>query len=466
MPSSVMSTRLLAWAGTALLVSIFGALHADPVTPDPADCFFYQVPTTVEQGFAGTADLVALSGDGKTALLTASAQLESPEGTRSITDQFIIRDRLRTLLTHYESLNPRDGSPFSDTGTNWYSVGLSFDGASVPTQKRVGDLFQATVLALPGPTELPCPQMEVLGVSGDGRWVVGLSDYPAHPTADTHLVRTRVADGFTEGLPDNTYGSAIVILFGISDTGDRVCGTFLVYLWGYQELHPFLWTPAAGFTYLESVPGFPSNFSVRGMDRSGEVAVGWISTNKGSETVVLPACWTQQAGLVMLPTVLNGADVGSGEATLISGNGEFIFGDLGGSPVVWTRDGSIYPLGALIRGVDFGGVTPATVTRASFEGRTIGGQLLGSLVGSAGRYLAGLALPGEGPRVSLGRNAGGGRSLSFHAKSAFRYQVQTSSDMRAWAGVGAELAGDDADHAVSLPSGSSGGAFFRVVVNP
>lgn len=181
----------------------------------------------------------------------------------------------------------------------------------------------------------------------------------------------------------------------------------------------------------------------------------------------VPAYLSTRDGFVRLTTRLNRVDPGIGQVNLISGNGQFIFGVIGVTPVVWTRDGSVYTPASLIRGVDLGGQIILSVSTVSHDGRTIGGICYtpSNLIHSF--FLAGLALPGEGPHVALQSAVAGGRTLNFHAKTGFHYQVQGSASLSGWSAAAIpEITGDDADHALPLPAGSEGTGFFRIVVNP
>ena len=422
-------------------------LLGGPITPDPADCYFTPVPSTISLGFPSTtASLVALSGDGKTALLSTRYQSDFMATVIIIQDEFFVRDGLRTLLTHFETSYYAGGGPATSNGPRWDSVDLPFDGSFVATTSLSNGVSQARLLVLPGATGPGLALPQALKVSGDGAWVIGVDD-------SGQLVRLRRQDGHTEVLVKKGDGFASSVM-GVSYTGDTVYGM----LSGNDNFAVFRWTATGGF----SKPTFPESFSPTSMDASGEILVGRLLQPDHT----FPAYWSLRGGVVKLATMLNGVDSGYGAASLISGDGQLIFGSLG-VPVVWTRHGSVYPLSTLIRGVDLKGDTFTSVDIVSHDGRAIGGSFENLTDFSQGFYLAGLALPGEGPRATIRPAAAGGRTLNFHAKTGFHYQVQSSTSLGGWSAAAIpEITGDDADHAVPLPAGSEGTTFFRVVVNP
>ncbi len=423
--------------------------QAGPVTPDPADCFFIHISAQISTGGKPqNIYMVALSGDGKTALLRSRyAAYEEP--IIKIDEEFVFANKTRTLLTHFDSAQHVNGPVYHISGPSWTSVDLPFDGSFVATTQSAS---QAQLLSVPDGSVSALPLSSALKVSGNGAWIIGRD-------SEDQLVRFRRADHHIDVLdeiPEATGAS----VFGVSYNGDTVYGRNL-------KIGPsvvFRWTATQGF----SEPHLPENFTPSSMDASGEILAGQLSL----ATQFVPAYWSEGGGLVPLTTKLNGVDAGGGQATLISGNGQLIFGSLGpptgpGVPVVWTRDGSVYELASLIRGVDFGGEAISTVDAVSHDGRTIGGISYVQATLTDSFYLAGLALPGEGPRISLQPVAAGGHTLNFHAKTSFHYQVQSSTSLGGWSAAAVpEITGDDADHAVPLPAGSEGTTFFRVVVNP
>ncbi len=440
---------LLALAGAALLGFAFGGLYADEIPPDPADCFFYVIPNTVEEGFSGTGYVLAVSADGKAAL----GGVAVGGGVNFINDEYIFHDGKRTLLTHNDYNSPPSGKVLE-----WFAVDLNFDGSSVLAQKRVGGVDQGVILSFPSLVETPIAMPNPLKLSDNGRWVVGKD-------ANFHLSRIRLADGFTDQPPPDLQGTnySVTDVFGVSSTG-TVYGVLLAGEWPQSKKCPFQWTSDGGF----SCPPVPAKFTVASMDEAGETLAGFLSDAPNPPGK--PAYWTQQGGLVNLTTVLSGVDARQGYITGISGDGQLIFGALSQGAfsqvaVVWTRTGSVYLLSELIRGVDLGGASPYAPALISRDGRTIAGSIVDGGT-PRGLYLAGLALPGEGPRLVLNSLTGGGRSLSFHTKSAFHYQVQSSTNLNAWDSVGTEIAGDDTEHAVSLPEATFSAGFFRVVVGP
>ena len=420
--------------------------QAGPLSPDPADCFFTPVPATVSQGFpATTASLVALSGDGKTALLSTRFQSDFLGTVSIIQDEFFFRAGTRTLLTHYDTSFSSSGGPAHSSGPSWSSVDLAFDGAFVATTSLSNRVYQAQLLALPGGTGSALPLAQAIRLSGNGAWVIGYDD-------QGQLARLQRQGNHTEVLVRASDGHASEVL-GVSDAGDTVYGR----LSSPDGFAVFRWTATEGF----SKPTFPEEFSPFSMDGSGEMLAGRLVLPDR----YIPAYWSRRGGLVKLTTLRNGVDQVAGMASLISGDGQLIFGSLD-VPVVWTRDGSVYPLSSLIRGVDLKGVTITDVSVASHDGRTIGGNFYNPTDFSQGLFLAGIALPGEGPRVTI-RPAAGGRTLNFHAKTSFHYQIESSTSLGGWsAAVLPEITGDDTDHAVPLPAGTEGTTFFRVVVNP
>ena len=452
--------RLLFMAVTAIGTGL--RPKAGPVTPDPADCFFQVLPIdrlNVPTAFVGvSAQVVALSGDGRTALVAQTQVIESqgpplPPGTPDrVEDEFIFRDGVRSALTHWEVSNLfKHGGPI-ESGPRWASVGLPFDGSRVATTKTTAKVPHAVLLTVPDKTEGALPLSSVNQLSADGQWVVGVD-------ADGKLVRLHRPDGQVDFITDTPASSAIgTFVARISDDGQVVSGSGSV-------MGGFYWTKVSGLRPTASF--LPAGFEVSATDGSGLLLVGRLSLSDH----VVPAYWTRTSGLVQLTTVLDGQDGKTGGADLVSGDGQLIFGFIKGTggafpEVVWTRDGTVYPLSALIRGVDLGGLEivhlPSAVSR---DGRTIGG-VAHTMNGTPVVYLAGLALPGEGPHVSLTTAAGGARSLKFRAKSGFRYQIQTAASLGGWGTMGSEIVGDDASHDVVLPDQDAGSGFFRVVVNP
>ena len=422
---------------------------AGPVSPDPADCFFTPISAQVSTGRKPQdVSFVALSGDGKTALLRSHfAAYEEP--IVKIDEEFVFTNKTRTLLTHFDSTQHVNGPFVHISGPSWTSVELPFDGSFVATT-RSGS--QAQLLSVPDGSASDLPLSSALKVTGNGAWIIGRD-------SEGQVVRFRRADHHIDVL-DQAPGATGTEVFGVSYTGDTIYGRHLRL--GSEVV--FRWTATQGF----SEPSLPENFIPSSMDASGEILAGQLSLATRS----IPAYWSERSGLVQLTTTLNGVDAGRGQATLISGNGQFIFGSLGFpmypvALVVWTRDGSVYELTSLIRGVDFGAEVISSVDAVSFDGRTIGGFSYVQATITRSFYLAGIALPGEGPRIALQPAAAGGRTLNFHAKTGFHYQVQSSSSLGAWSAAALPgITGDDTDHAVPLPAGSEVASFFRLVVTP
>ncbi len=420
--------------------------QAGPVTPDPAGCFFTPISAQVSTGKTPqNRSVLALSGDGQTALLR-SRFTSFDEPMITIDEEFFFRNNTRTLLTHFDSSQHIGGPVIHTSGPSWNSVDLPFDGSFVATTKSEGGGIQAQLLSLPGLNASALSLTRVFKVSGNGAWIVGRD-------SEGQLVRLRREDGHTDVLDQGPNAASDAVL-GVSYDGDTVCGYHS--LLGLRPV--FRWTAAGGMRELAT----PEGFIPDSVDASGEIFVGRLILPQ--QTV--PACWSEREGLVQLTTSLNGSDVGYGFATLISGNGQLIFGSLN-VPVAWTRDGSIHEISSLIRGVDLGGAVISSVDAVSHDGRTIAGRCHTQGPTTSLFFLAGLALPGEGPRIVLQPTAAGGRTLHFHAKAGFHYQVQGSTSLGDWTAAALpEFTGDDADHAVALPTGSEVASFFRLVVTP
>lgn len=328
--------------------------QAAPVTPDPADCYFTPIfSSSLLQPAYTTANLVALSGDGKTALLFKRFQSDFQANVSIVQEEFFIRGGTQKLLTHFDTSYFAGGGPATSSGPSWYSVDLPFDGSFVATTSSTNGISQARLLTLPGITGSTLPLAWSLKVSGNGVWVIGLDEHG-------QLVRLRRQDGHTEVLVKTADGTAGVIL-GVSYNGDVVQGR----LSAREGFADFRWAATGGF----SKPTFPGKFSPTSMDATGEFLAGRLLLTEHA----LPAYWSLRSGVVKLTTILNGVDSDAGQATLISGDGQLIFGSLG-VPVVWTRDGSVYPLSSLVRGVDLKGSTFSSVDIVSHDGRAIGGS--------------------------------------------------------------------------------------------
>lgn len=430
-------------------LGLFGsAFHpqAGPVSPDPADCFFTPISSQVSTGKTPqNRSVVALSGDGQTALLRSHfSSFDEPMIT--IDEEFFFRNNTRKLLTHFDSSQHIGGPVIHTSGPSWNSADLPFNGSFVATTKSENGEFQVQLLSLPGLNASTLSLTRAFKVSGNGAWIIGR-------TSEGQLVRMRREDGHTEVLDQGPNAASDAVL-GVSYDGDTVCGYHS--LLGLRPV--FRWTAAGGMRELAT----PEGFGPDSVDASGEIFVGRLVL--AQQTV--PARWSERDGLVQLTTRLNGSDVGYGFATLISGNGQLIFGSLN-VPVAWTRDGSIHEISSLIRGVDVGGAIISSVDAVSHDGRTIAGRCHTQGPTTSLFFLAGLALPGEGPHVVQHPTAAGGRTLNFHAKTGFRYQVQSSTTLGGWTAAALpEIIGDDADHAVALPVGSEVANFFRLVVTP
>ncbi len=427
-------------------------LLAAPITPDPADCHLTVLPSTTSTGVLATeTSLVALSGDGKTALYSTRFQTNSEGTFHILQDEFFVRDGIRTLLTHYDTTYSGN-EPRYLNGPSWNSVDLPFDGSFVATESFSDSAQQGWLLTLPDVTRTALP-LAVFKLSGSGVWVIGVNS--------NGLVRFRPQDGHTEVLFKDT-NAVNLSVFSVSYAGDTVYG-----ISGRSgNVKVFRWTATEGFSRPTFPEGFVPSYST---DAVGEFLPGYVHVGDN----LIPAYWSQRGGLVKLTTVLNGMGTGSGMAKLISGDGQLLFGTLGrfdGAQyrVVWTRGGTVYPLESLIRGVDLQSGDLTSVTVVSHDGRAIGGEFYQPPYFTNHLYLANLALPGEGPRVALRPAAGGGRTLNFHAKTGFHYQVQSSTKLGGWAPAAAipKITGDDADHAVPLPPGSEGTTFFRILVSP
>jgi hypothetical protein len=433
----------------ALLGGVCG-LHARPVTPDPSDCFLTLISDKTTVGGSQGGVLSAMSGDGHTALLRTSYEYSDlANGFREafLEDEFLIRDGVRTLLTHYIEHVPTIPT---DSLTQWKSVDLPFDGSFAVTTKGSG----GKLLSLPGLAETATPLSYALKVSSDGTWVVG--------SGPGRLIqRWNRRTGVTQ-LVANPGASDSYSVKAVSLDGNVICGekTFLDPQAGGTVLATYLWKAGEG----ETIPKVPAGFRTMAMDGSGTVLAGYKS--------LVPMLWSQNGGAVPLSLTLDGQVAAWGQALHISGDGQLVFGTvsigLADHPVVWQRDGTAHALTSLIRGVDLGNfvlIGPDVVSR---DGRTVGGSCYQPTQSGSVRmiYIAGLALPGEGPKATVKRNASGGGNLGFHAKSGFTYQVQSATDFGSWTPLGTVITGNDADHSVPVTAGNAAAGFFRVLVNP
>lgn len=443
---------------SCLLAAALSRLFAAPA-PDPAECFLLPISTTIFDHFpANEATLSALSGDGRTLLQFCRSQSDVFGSVNITQREYLVRDGARTLLTDFHASNFM-GGPYTYSGPAWGCVSLPFDGSFALAWKLNSTEVNAetVVLTLPGKMETPLPLTSPLGLSGNGAWAVGRFDQ----LGKTSVRRVRLSDrSFTEVI-----SSAQAIgpkLRGISDSGDVFFG---------QAIDPvtsadrqYLWTATKGFSWLPA----PEGFEAMSMDGTGTFFVGTYWRASQPEIPQLPAIWSAAEGLKTLPIQLPGLATTYGSGWKISGDGRLIFGLLSSNPfqgfnVVWTRDGSVFALKDLIRGVDFAGLELTQVAAVSHDGRTIAGTAYGSDFKTQ-HYLARIALPGEGPKVSLATDDTGKRTATFRAKIGFRYQTQTATTLGQWTPVGAAIPGDDAPHSVEIPDSGATAGFVRVLV--
>lgn len=426
------------------------------VVPDPSECSFaVYPPKAFNNGPASqTANLVALSGDGRTAIQQTRYQSDFFNSISINQDEYLIRDGVRTELTHYTA-NYGPGQPaWTTSGPDWYSVSLPFDGSFVLTTKDSIN-GSAVLLSLPGKAETPLPVKLGLLVSGNGGWVIGQD-------ADFNIIRLRVLDRQSTVVIARTQVQSAKIA-SVSQDGGVIFGR------GYDpanealpERH-FTWSTAAGFHWLTSPEGF---YPYR-MASSGGLFIGdyWLSSQPLIPTV--PAYWSPEAGLVRLPVTLPDFAAEHGRAWLVSGDGQFIFGTIWKSfeprNVVWTRDGKHHRLEDLIRGVDLGDWRLTALTAVSHDGRTIAGTAYRPTAGEQ-NFIARIALPGEGPKAQFKQGAGGQPAMEFRAKKGFRYQPQQAAVLGQWQSFGIEIAGDDAQHSIEIPAITESAGFVRVLV--
>ena len=161
---------------------------------------------------------VALSGDGKTALLHSRfASFDEPLIT--VNEEFTYSNNTRTLLTHFDSAQHINGPVFHTSGPSWTSVDLPFDGSFVATTESGAGGLQAQLLSLPGVSTTALPLTNAFKVSGNGAWVIGQN-------SEGQLVRFRRADGHID-VVDEVPDATGALVLGVSYTGDTVWGRHL-----------------------------------------------------------------------------------------------------------------------------------------------------------------------------------------------------------------------------------------------
>jgi hypothetical protein len=442
--------------GTLALALLGGGygLYAGSITPDPADCFFTTISAEATVGPTFTRKLTAMSGDGRTALLRTGSEYSDPlNGFREalVTDEFLIHDQVRIPLTHHVEHNPRIPTERSST---WNSVDLPYDGSFAVTTKSPGG---GVLLSLSDLSETPTPFSVALKVSADGTWIVG-------QTTDQKLLRWNRLNGRSELVSEpKARDVSPLSVIAISANGQVIVGQKSVDdpIAGGIVQATLLWKAGEGETILS----LPTGFTASAMDDSGRVLAG---SQIGAGTLV-PMLWSQADGPVVLSLKVDGIVADWGQAKHISGDGQLVFGTVTVAgderPVVWQRNGTAHALVSLIRGVDLGGFTLKEPTVMSRDGHTIGG-FCSNQVNPVRAYLAGIALPGEGPRVSLARTANGNQQLTFRAKTGFRYQIQSATHLGEWSATEAEFVGTNLIHTNVLSDVSTSDAFYRVLVKP
>lgn len=440
-----------------LIATKLNPLCAAAPVPDPAECFLQPIAIDIEGGSpAQEATVTALSGDGRT-LLQYCRSLWDIFNSVSITQrEYLVRDGSRTLLTDFHASNFM-GGPYTYSGPAWGCVSLPFDGAFALAYKNAEGKGEAVLLSLPDKVETPLPLTIPLQVSGNGAWALGRFEQ----AGKTSVRRVRLSDRtFTEVIsPAEAVGVEVV---RFSDAGDAFFGRAVQP--GPDTYRQYHWTAASGFRWLAA----PEGFEATDMDGSGTVFVGTYRRASHPEIPQMPALWSATEGLKTLPIQVPGVAATFGSGRKISGDGRLIFGLVSsdgpaGANVVWTRDGSVFVLKDLIRGVDFAGLELTQLAAVSHDGKTIAGTAYGSDFKTK-HYLARLALPGEGPKVSLATDGAGKRTATFRAKNGFRYQTQTATTLGQWTPVGAAIPGDNAPHSVEIPDSGATAGFVRVLV--
>ncbi len=439
-----------------VLTGICPLLAAAPL-PDPAECFLQPISIELDGGFpAQEASISTLSGDGQT-LLQYCRSLWDIFNSVSITQrEYLIRDGARTVLTDFYASNVM-GGPYTYSGPAWRCISLPFDGAFALAAKSVDGKAGAVLLSLPDKLETPLPLTWPMQVSGNGAWAVGRFDQ----AGKTSLRRVRLSDqSFIEiVLPGDVVGPEVA---AFSDAGDACFGRALQASTGTRR--QYHWTAETGFRWLPA----PEGFEATDMDGSGKIFVGTYWRASHPEIPQLPALWSAVEGLKTLPIQVPGVAATFGSGWKISGDGRLIFGFVSndvfsGADVVWTRDGAVFVLKDLIRGVDFAGLQLGRPSAVSRDGKTIAGTAYTSDFQTK-HYLARLALPGEGPKVSLSMDSAGKRTATFRAKNGFRYQTQAAITLGQWTPVGEPITGNDVTHSVELPDSAAATGFVRVVV--
>jgi hypothetical protein len=410
------------------------------VIPDPSDSFLTLVPTTgLLDAPSLFANMTALSGDGRTSLQNCFNQ--------TYRDEFVIRDGTRTSLTHYK---------IGTSAPSRQSVSLPFDGSFV-LANIPGKTNQAVLISLPGQVETPLPLQHASVVSANGAWVFGSND------GGISIERFRVGSGTKGEVIVSPADAVEVLLLRVSDDGSIVFGQARRPVIGPGEPRPFVWDAAPGFRWLS----VPNDFVSAQMDGSGKVFVGFWQFPGDNGLLSTPALWTEAQGIVKLTMMMEGFFGFQGNARTISGDGRLIFGEIHLPPtesrmVVWTREGAIFGLKELIRGIDTGRLAFNFPTGFSHDGKTVVGTAF--LENSPTNYIAGLALPGEGPQIRFKTATNGRGAFTFRAKAGFDYQPQFGTAVGQWTPLGSLFEGDDTVMSVELPDSDEATGFVRVLV--
>ncbi len=410
------------------------------VISDPSDSFLTLVSTTgLLNAPSLFANMTALSGDGRTALQSCFDQ--------TYQDEFVIQDGIRTSLTHYK---------VGTSAPSRQSVSLPSDGSFVLANKP-GKPNHAVLISLPGQLETPLPLQHAYAVSANGAWVFGSND------GGLSIERFRVGSGIKGEMIVSPKDAVEVLLLKVSDDGSIVFGQARNPVIGPGEPRPFVWDGARGFRWLS----VPNDFVPTQMDGSGKVFVGFWQFPGDGGLLSTPALWTEAQGMVKLTMLMDGFFGFQGTARTISGDGRLIFGEIHLPPtesrmVVWTRDGAIFGLKELIRGADTGRLAFNFPTGFSHDGKTvIGTAFFGN---SPTNYIAGLALPGEGPQIRFGTASNGRDAFTFRAKAGFNYQPQFGTAVGQWTPLGSPFEGDGSVKSVELPDSDAAAGFVRVLV--
>lgn len=343
----------------------------------------------------------------------------------------------RSRLSPEVSREPALPAPM--TNGVWSIVGISADGSVIAANRYAEVGWKPKLIRQRIATDLP--GKEVMGLSGNGRYVMILEEgrklrrldlenlgsvvirdddwtgenggYQFSHDGRVALMASKVwreADGSAESLP------AFFVAARLSGDGQTIVGSY--------DNRPAYWTKAEGIVVLHAnEPGVTG--ALRDTSFDGSVLVGWASTPKGRFQV-------------------------------------------------WTRDGKPYRGAELLpNGINaaLSSYQGIVVERISHDGRSVYGSArfpsrsaLGGPVPTDAGWVADLVFPGDGARVAVAPKAGGVQ-LSVPAPAGFRYQFERGNSLGVWAPVGEPVSGTGT--ALNREAAFDGDAgFFRVLAQP